>query len=128
MPKELTKEDLQKFNHTLTVGKLKKFLEEHNLPDDAIVVTQRVEDFYFEKGNWGVYKKEGHHSFQARKYNKKIDSGEFLNKEDYPNINPENLKKYTEEEIDSMKEQYHPAWCCVRYEDDKDILFIDLHY
>lgn len=24
--------------------------------------------------------------------------------------------------------QYHPAWCCARYKDDTDLLFIDLHY
>jgi hypothetical protein len=29
---------------------------------------------------------------------------------------------------DTIKEQYHPAWGCVRYGDDTDLLFIDLHY
>jgi len=25
-------------------------------------------------------------------------------------------------------EQYHPAWCFVKYKDEDDVLFIDLHY
>lgn len=32
----------------LTVGDLKKFLETHNPPDDAIVLVERVKDIYFE--------------------------------------------------------------------------------
>jgi len=42
-------EDLSKYKDYLTVGKLKKFLEEHpELPDDANVLIQRVEDVYYE--------------------------------------------------------------------------------
>ena len=37
------------YENYLTIGKLKKFLEEHpELPDDALVLTQRVEDKYYE--------------------------------------------------------------------------------
>ena len=43
-------EDLSGYKDYLTVGKLRKFLEEHSeLPDDALVLTQRVEDKYYEK-------------------------------------------------------------------------------
>ena len=48
-------EDLSKYKDYLTVGKLKKFLEEHpELPDDANVLIQRVEDRYYEKNGWVV--------------------------------------------------------------------------
>ncbi len=43
IPEEYTKDDLKKFeSNSLTVGKLKKFLDEHLLADNAIVVVQRV--------------------------------------------------------------------------------------
>ena len=96
--KKLSKEEIQNYEHTLTVGKLKEFIEEYNLPDDAKVLIQRVEDKYYESG-WGVHLKAGYDAY-------KNDGGE-----------------YVEESLD----QYHPAWSCVKYEDD-DLLFIDLHY
>lgn len=42
----------------LTVGELKQHIKEHNLPDDAIVLVERVEDIYFTKHNWKTIKKE----------------------------------------------------------------------
>ena len=42
----------------LTVGDLRKFLETHNPPDDAIVLVERVEDIYFEKHGWKTVEKE----------------------------------------------------------------------
>ena len=41
----------------LTVGDLRKYLETHNPPDDAIVLVERVEDIYFEKHGWETTKK-----------------------------------------------------------------------
>lgn len=98
---ELTKDQFQdpRYNHGLTVGKLKKYLADHDLPDDALVLIQRVEDRYYETHGWGVYLKEGEYARDRE-----------------GNIIKENLQ------------QYHPAWCCLQYEDDKDLLFIDLHY
>lgn len=89
----ITEEELKtKWQDWLTVGRLKAFLEKHNLPDDAKVVTQRIEDTYFEDHDWGV------------------------------------LEKDTEVCGIPAKAQYHPAWCCVKYSDEDNILFIDLHY
>ena len=48
LPRILSKEDLLGYNHNLTVGDLKKFIEEQGIPDDAKVMIQRVEDKYFE--------------------------------------------------------------------------------
>ena len=48
-------EDLSSYKDYLTVGKLRKYLEQHpELPDDANVLIQRVEDKYYEKNGWGV--------------------------------------------------------------------------
>ena len=99
--KEITKEELtNRYDYFLTVGDLKEFLHTHNLPDSSKVVIQRVEDVYYEKHNWGVYLKEGEYSI-------KDENGDFVK--------------------ESMN-QYHPAWCCVKYKDEDDVLFIDLHY
>jgi hypothetical protein len=57
------KEFKEKYKHYLTVGKLKEYLEDY--PDDALVVSQRVEDVYYEKHGWETLKRpnpiyEGH--------------------------------------------------------------------
>lgn len=83
MIKEITKQELEdKYADFLTVGRLKKFIEEHNLTDDAKVLIQRVEDVYL--------KEEGEH-------------------------------------LPGVFSQYRPAWSAVKYKDEQNILFIDLH-
>jgi len=127
----LNKEELLAYlNHGyMTVGALKKFIEKHEVPDDALVVVQRVEDFYYEDHGWKVYLKEAEHSNWMKSYNDALDKGEFDDKEKYPDFKDEMRKKFTEEQIIEASSQYHPAWCPVLYEDDgKEILFLDLHY
>ncbi len=128
--KELSKKDLKKYVDFLTVGRLKEFLNEHDLPDNAMVVVQRAEDVYYENYNWGVYLKEGFGTYTAKQHNKDIKSGKYLDKEQYPDIKEGApfLEPYTNEEIKETMEQYTPVWGCVRYRDDKDVLFLDLHY
>lgn len=130
IPKELTKEELLSYIKSgfLTVGGIKKFIEKYNLSDDSIIVVQRVEDFYYENNNWSVYLKEGEHTYYCKQWNRDIESGKYLDKTQYPKIKEENLKPFTEEQIKQSMEQYHPVWSCVRYNDDKDVLFLDLHY
>lgn len=56
--KTLSKEDLKYLNAGLTVGMLREFLSKHpELPDDGLVMIERVEDVYYEKHGWKVYKK-----------------------------------------------------------------------
>lgn len=130
MPNELSKEKLLSYVNSgyLTVGRLKEFISEHELSDDSIIVVQRVEDFYYENNNWSVYLKEGEHAYYCKQWNKDIESGKYLDKKKFPKIKEENLKPFTEEQIKQSMEQYHPIWSCVRYRDDKDVLFLDLHY
>lgn len=99
--KEITKEELtNSYNDFLTVGELKEFLNKYSLPDNAKVVVQRVKDVYYEKHNWGVYLKEGEHTFRD-------GNGDI---------------------VKESLEQYHPAWCCAKYNNEDDVLFINLHY
>ena len=53
-----SKEFKDKHKHYLTVGQLKKQLEDY--PDDALVVAERVEDVYYEEHGWQTLKKPNH--------------------------------------------------------------------
>lgn len=149
---KITKEDLKKRQAGLTVGGLKKFLLENNPPDDAPVLIQRVEDKYFEgvdisgiggckstkngiyppgskATGWGVYLKRGEHYFAAENFNKEMNEEikRRANGEE-PEYDIEDPSKFIVKLDEGLMEQYSPAWCCVGYKDDPDILFIDLHY
>jgi hypothetical protein len=65
------KEVTEKFTHHLTVGGLKESIESYNIPDDAKVVIQRVEDYYYER-SWGVMLKEGESYNNVISFNKKM--------------------------------------------------------
>ena len=78
-----------KYVHYLTVGRLKEELAKYS--DDTLVVTQRIEDRYYEKGGW-----------------------ETINKPDPTDRD--------------FEQQYSPVWGVCHYFDDKDCLFLDLHY
>ena len=128
---EYTKEELNTsgwLKTALTVGKLKAFLNENNLPDDALVMVQRIEDKYFENNKWGVYLKHGEHSNRLSEHNKDIENGKYLDKSNFPDITPEHLVPFTQEQIKDAMEQYHPAFSCVKYHDEENLLFIDSHY
>ena len=122
-------EDLDKYKDYLTVGRLRKFLEQHpELPDGALVLTQRVEDMYYEKGGWGVVLKEGHYYNMVKTNNVRMQEEIQRRKNgEHPKYEMEDPSKYITELTDEWKEQYHPAWTCLRYRDDNN-LYIDLHY
>ena len=42
---------LRKCGYT-TVGELKKFLKDNKIPDEALILYQRIEDIYFKKYGW----------------------------------------------------------------------------
>lgn len=99
LPKLISKSDLKnKYSDHLTVGELKKHLDKNDLPDDAIVLVERVRDSCYETGGWGVYLRRG-----------------------YGNRDEE----FKDDK--ALMDQYHPAWSCVKYDDESDILFIALH-
>jgi hypothetical protein len=104
-----TEEEMLEYGWYLTVGELKKFINENQLSDNALVLIQRVEDKYFEPRNpnrtgWGVLLKDNEFS---------------LNIADTENLDEDTINKF--------KSQYHVAFSCVNY-NDKRFLFIDAHY
>jgi len=95
----LTKEELLAgYIDSLTVDKLLKFIKENKIPLTAKVMIQRIEDMYFEENHW-------------EEYTKKITCKDPAGKTVVINTTT-----------------YHPASFCVKYEDDADLLFIDLHW
>ena len=152
---KLKKEDLRKYtnNGCLTVGDLKKFIETYNLPDDAPVMVQRIEDRYYEGNDisgmsgckdtddglfppgsksegWGVYLKEGDSYYSIKNMNIRMEEEIVRRKNGEPGKfhEIEDPEKYLIELNDELKDQYHPVWSPVFYKDDSDILFLDLHY
>lgn len=125
----MTREELFKRNHHFTVKDLKKFLADNpELSDDAVIVVERVEDVYFEKHGWSTYQVKGYHWHHHNKWNEDIDSGKYLDKDQYPNMKEEHLIKCTEEDLERSKDQYAPIWCLSKFKDDHEILFINMHY
>ena len=110
-PKEF-KEKYTK-HHYLTVGRLKEYLEGY--PEDALVVSQRVEDRYYEgvdiSGARGILP-DG--SAGILPSGSKATGWETLKRPDplYPEFETE----------------YSPVWGPVLYKDDKDVFYLDLHY
>lgn len=96
-----------KDRNCLTVGEIKRFLAKYDMPDDAPVLIQRVEDKYYEGVDIsGMSSVSGMLPKDSRSDRWKV----------YPKT------QFT------GPTQYHPAWGCVYYKEDKEILFIDLHY
>lgn len=132
--REIKVEELKDYNHgRSTVGDLLDYINEElesgRLTRESIVLSQRVEDTYFENNNWGVVKKEGFQHSLCVNHNKRIDDGYYLDKEQFPNIrgDEEFLKKIPDDILEDAKDQYHPIWCPVIYNNDKN-LYLDLHY
>lgn len=104
-----TKEEMLNGAPGLTVGELLKFIKEYDIPDSAPVLVQRVEDRYY----------EGVDVSGMRGPNGILPPGSKAN----------GWKVYRKAQgYPSDIADYHPAWSCVYYKEDKEILFIDLHY
>lgn len=134
--REINSEELNKFADLgyLTVGKLLDFLNElmdsGQINRDSLVLSQRVEDFYFEENEWGVVKKQGEHYQWFVDHNKKIDDGFYLDKEKFPlelNSQERFLQKISDEQIEESLDQYHPVYSSLKFNDDSNV-YLNIHY
>jgi hypothetical protein len=141
----LKKSDFIDSEEGMTVQDLLDFIKERNIPMTAKVMIQRVEDKYFDgvdisgmtdsEGNvypsgtrstgWGVFLKKGYAYYEAEQIN--IDRRVLGKEPNYPKIE-DPAKLLVDLNDTDLLEQYHPAFCPVFYDDDTDLLFIDLHY
>jgi hypothetical protein len=118
-----------------TIGELKKFIEKHNLSDDAKIYYQRIEDFYFvgEEGRspWDTLDIAGERYHMTLKHIEKARSGEWEDKEQYPGLTQDmidSVKNITQEQLDKLKEQYVAVFTSIYYKEHPDKLFMSAHY
>lgn len=125
-PIEMQVEDLVRFRDSgyCTVGDLLEFIHRKiasgEITRESIVLSQRVEDKYFEEHDWSVIKKEGEQFHWSKEYNERMKNGS------YPE-EARNLKLVSEQELEDSKDQYHPIWTALVYDGDKN-LYLNLHY
>lgn len=127
MGNKKTIEDPAEYQDHMTVGMLLDFIEKNNIPRDAKVLYQRIEDVYFEEYNWRTYNKPGYWHDSMVRTNEKIDSGEFYDKDQYPDLEDPEVLRTSDEDLERMKDKYIVAWSPVYHADEKH-LFIDGHY
>lgn len=118
--KEMTKEEVFSRNHYLTVGDLKRHLAASSLPDDAPVMIQRTPDRIFEVNGMKTFRLEAQFSHQMRDYNRTLET---VSDEERAEME----RGYTEEEIQSAREEYILAWCLLG-SDPEGMLFIETMY
>lgn len=103
----------------MTVGNLIEFINKNNIPMDAKILSQRIEDEYFENHGWESFKKKGELYHQKKEWNEKVKNGKI--KEEYPDIPDELIKEISDEEIENFMEQYYEVWCPIKYSNDNNI-------
>jgi hypothetical protein len=109
----------------LTIKQLRDFLNNCDLPDDTKIFTQRLEDMYVTKDNSWVVRKKGEQYHNAKKWNEFVDNYDNLTWEEQLEIKPD--WKYTEEQLNELKNQYVKIWGICQYP-EKDGLYLDVHY
>jgi hypothetical protein len=109
-----------------TVGQLKKFIEEHNIPDDATIVYQRIEDIYFEGADIsGMRGKLPNGEYGVLTPGTKAKGWETIKKEGYWYHKMKELN-ISEEDLEKSKEEYIEVHSPVLF--DKEHLYLTAHY
>lgn len=105
VPKQTTIDELVSSpNHkhfNVSFGDLKRFVERNeDLDDNAVVLVQRVEDFYYDENNWKVV----------------LEEGEFT--------------EYDEEgdPIKETMDQFSTPFCIARNKKRDDVVYFFMHY
>jgi len=127
-----TSEEIKnEWKHYFTVGQLRELLANKDIPDDAKIFIQRVEDVYFEQYSWGTVKIEGDECYSQRRLIEKAKpGGEFHNKEEYPNMTEERINEILESEktIDELRDEYVAAWWGFKRKDDDNGIYFTAFY
>ena len=121
---------LAMFSRGFTVGDLLEFIKEHDIPLDAPIVYQRIEDIYFENNGWRGVMKEGESYHRAKRHNDDVDSEKYKDQVTYPNMTPEEYEKFavkiSDEILEQLKDEYVHVHSPVMF--DKEHLYLTAHY
>ena len=122
---------------TLTMKDLRKFVAKNpQIKDNTKVLVERIEDVYFEGKEWNnkqidgwkVFLVEGYNYWNTSDFNEKmreeiknreIEKGKYSKK-----LNPQEA---IVELTDDLKEQFHPA-SCITKDNNEDFVYIYNHY
>jgi hypothetical protein len=146
------KEHFTEMKHVLKVKDIKRFLENNqDLDDEAVVMIERIEDRYFDgfdisgfstsegiaptgkkSDQWSVYLVEGESYNWAKQFEEDLIEEVKIIKEggerQFPFIENPEEKIGTYDDWDKLKDQYQVANCFWRYPEQKDIVFLAIHY
>lgn len=146
------KDHFTKMQHVLKIKDIKRFLENNqDLDDEAIVMIERIGDSYFngmditglmtvngiappgtKTEGWPVYLVEGESYHSAKNFEKDmIEEVEIIKsggERQYPGIENPEEKIGVYEDWDKLKDQYQVGNCFWRYPDQKDMVFLAIHY
>lgn len=126
--KHYTKEELINSNHHgLTMGDLAEFVYKNpQIPRNTKILTERIEDKYFQNYNWKTLLVEGEQYYNAEEFNNKmlqeIDDRKNCKGQYQKELNPQDA---IVELTDDFKEEFFPAWCISK---DKNFVYIFNHY
>ena len=110
------------------MDKLREFVHRNpHLSGDTKVLVERVEDRYFEKHSWSVFKVDNEITYQCEVDNERIENDLENMRKEYPNAPEEFFTKIPEEIIEESKSQFHPAWH-IGTNNENDLVFIHMHY
>jgi hypothetical protein len=126
LPDEIN--DLSEYVQSYTVGQLLDFIEKYNIPRDAKILVERIEDVYYEERGWEVVYKEGEYYHWSKKANE--DMTEELQRRargEKPKYDLEDPSSMIIELSNADKVQYRPIWEPIKYNDDSN-LYLNLHF
>lgn len=127
---KITKQELlNSKSDKLTMKDLRKFVENNtDIIDSTPILIERIEDKYFEDKGWKVLLVEGWNYSMIKEFNekmkleielRKLGRGEYDEK-----LNPEEC---ISELTDDLKEQFFPAWC-ISKDNDNSVVYIFNQY
>jgi len=137
----------EEFRDAYTVGQLKKYLSDYNIPDDAKIFMQRIEDSYYEGSDisgmsgqledgtygvlpegskaagWDIVSKPTYEWYLHLDKIKDIEA----HREDYPRITDESLELMKSMPVEIFSSEYTSLSSPVKYKGDNN-LYLDAHY
>lgn len=120
------------------VGYLKRYIENNNLPDDAILLVERVEDIYYEQYGWKTFKKTSYLYHKCLNLLNDINHDIELQKQDFDTADMKtsmdmeqllSVKKEIENNNNNIEEMYEEFTQInqVVYHKENNTLLIYLH-
>lgn len=134
----------------MTVQELLDYVRDNNVPMDAELFYERVEDRYFngvdtsgmsgrlpdgslgilpegsKSNGWSVVRKKGYRHYCALQWNLNLQ-GKFTDRKNFPDFDLDNARPHTAEELEEAMEQYITVESACTYQGSRR-LYLTAHY